>query len=242
MHYPKLKFKIDYKKDVKTFFAFNNETGFDDGRNLKWAILRKYPQFNKYKKGNKLNISEKIVFDFVRSVYLKNRKVIRENISLYQKNWLKIEKDYFLLVDDIFDGCPWPKGKYIVYPTIWGMHPRFLEDKTFQVPYKYKNERYVSVIIAHEMLHFMFYDHIYKKFPKFKNNRYNFDIWHLSEIFNDIIQNSPSWLKIFKKKTMAYPEHKKYLPKMRKLWREIQNVDKWLIEAYEYLQKKRNKI
>ena len=58
MH-PKLKFKIDYKRDIETFFAFNNEADFDDGRNLKWAILRKYPQFKKYKKNNKLDISKK---------------------------------------------------------------------------------------------------------------------------------------------------------------------------------------
>ena len=202
--YPKLKFKIDYKRDIKTFFAFNNEADFDDGRNLEWAILRKYPKFKKYKNGNKLDILKKTVSDFVKSVYLKNKKTISKNINLYQENWLKIEKDYFLLVDGLFNGHIWPKGKYIAYPTIWGMYPRFLEDKTFQIPYKYKNRKYVSVIIAHEMLHFIFYDYFNRKYPKYKLKKYSFFVWNISEIFSSVIQNSPRWLKIFRIKSAMF--------------------------------------
>jgi hypothetical protein len=223
MH-PKVKFKIDYKKDIQTFFAFNNEADFDDGRNLDWAIFRKYPELKKYKKDNKLDISKKTVSDFVKSVYLKNHFIINKNIALYRENWLKIEKDYFLLVDELFNGWNWPKGKYIVYPTIWGMYPRFLEDKTFQIPYKYKKRRYINVIIAHEMLHFIFYDYFYKKYPKYKSNKYNFFIWNISEIFNCIVQDSPKWLKNFKVKTMPYPEHIKIINQLKKRFYKQNNI------------------
>jgi len=222
--YPKLKFKIDYKRDIQTFFAFVNEADFDDGRNLKWAILRKYPQFKKYKKGNKLDISKKAVSDFVKSVYLKNKKTINKNINFYQKNWLKIEKDFYFLIDELFHQQPWPKGKYIVYPTIWGMYPRFLEDKTFQIPYKHKKKNYVNVIIAHEMLHFIFYDYFFKKYPKYKSNKYIFFVWNISEIFNNIIQNSPKWLKVFRIKSMPYPEHKKIIKKLEKIYYKKKNI------------------
>ena len=158
-----------------------------------------------------------MVSDFVGSVYLRNKKTINKNINLYQKNWSKIEEKYFLLVDDLFSGYVWPKGKYIAYPTIWGMYPRFLEDKTFQIPYKYKKEDYVNVIIAHEMLHFIFYDYFYKKYPKYKSNKYNFFAWNISEIFNSIVQNSSMWLKVFKTKTMSYPEHKNIINKLQKV-------------------------
>jgi hypothetical protein len=236
--YPKLKFKINYKRDIETFFAFVNEASFDNARNLNWAILKKYPYFKKYKQGKTLKVSKDVVEKFVESIYSKNYSIIKQNFLIYQKNWARTEKDFYFFVNKLFRQYPWPKGKYITYPTIWGMYPRFLEDKTFQIPYKYKNKKYVSVIIAHEMLHFIFYDYIYKKIPKFKSRKYNFDLWHLSEIFNSIIQNSPGWLKIFnQQKTMIYPEHKKHLPQLRKLWQKTQNINKWLIEGYEYLKK-----
>ena len=157
-----------------------------------------------------------MVSDFVGSVYLRNKKTINKNINLYQKNWSKIEEKYFLLVDDLFSGYVWPKGKYIAYPTIWGMYPRFLEDKIFQIPYKYKKKNYVNVIIAHEMLHFIFYDFLFKEYPKYKLNKYSFFVWNISEIFNSVVQNSSKWLKIFKIKTISYPEHKNIINKLQK--------------------------
>jgi len=214
MH-PKLKFKISYEKDVQTFFAFNSNAHYDNGRTLEWAFFRKFPFLKKYRKGNILNISNKEITYFVKSFYHKREKLIHKNISLYQKKWKSIENNFYNLTDNIFDDKFWPSGKYIVYPTIWGMFPRFLEDKTFQVPYRYRNKKYVNVIIAHEMLHFVFYNYFYKKYPEYKKDRYNFFVWHISEIFNVIIQNSSKWLKVFKVKTLSYPEHQKIINILR---------------------------
>ena len=222
--YPKLKFKINYKRDIETFFAFNNEANFDSGRNLKWAILKKYPQFKKYKQGNTLNINEDIVKKFVESIYLKNYCLIKKNLSIYQKNWVNIKRNFYLLVDELFYQRSWPKGKYIALPTIWGMYPKFLEDKVFQIPYKHKNKKYVSIIIAHEMLHFIFYDYFDKKYSKYKSNKYIFFVWNISEIFNNVIQNSPGWLKIFRIKSIPYPEHKKIIKKLQKIYYKKENI------------------
>ncbi|MBI5401275.1 hypothetical protein HZB05_00385 [Candidatus Wolfebacteria bacterium] len=222
--HPKVKFKIDYKKDVKTFFAFNNEADFDDGRNLEWAIFSKYPEFKKYKRGNKLDVSQKQISKFVNSIYQKNKKIIDSNFYLYKKNWLKLEKKYFYLVDDLFDNYKWPEGKYVTYPTIWGMYPRFLEDKTFQIPFKDKKKKDINVIIAHEMLHFMFYDYFYKKYPKYKSNNYNFFVWNISEIFNSVVQNSSGWLKIFKIKPKSYPEHENIVKILEKIVYKNNNI------------------
>lgn len=238
MH-PKVKFKIDYKKDIQTFFAFNNEADFDDGRNLEWAIFSKYPEFKKYKKGNKLDISKKQISEFIDSIYQKNKKIINKNFNLYKKNWDKMEKDFFHLVDNLFNDYKWPRGKYIAYSTIWGMYPRFLEDKTFQIPFKDKKKEDINVIIAHEMLHFMFYDYVYKKFPKYKSNKYNFFVWNISEIFNIIVQNSFEWLKIFKVKSIPYPEHKNIIKKLEKIFYknnniEVENLIKIIIRNFNY--------
>ncbi len=69
--------------------------------------------------------------------------------------------------------------------------------------------------MAHEMLHFMFYDYFYKRFPKYLDQeRYSFFNWHVSEIFNSIVQNSKAWAGFFGAKSMTYPEHKRIVSKM----------------------------
>ncbi len=164
-------------------------------------------------------IKKEIVEKFVGEFYRKNKAIIEKNIDLYEINWNKKEKTFYKLVKKIFTEIPWPKGKYIAYSTMWGMYPRFLEDKTFQVPYKHKNPKYVNVIIAHEMLHFIFYDYFYKKYPGYRSKKYNLFVWHISEIFNVIVQNSNKWMKVFKLKTMPYPEHKKVIKKLKEKYK-----------------------
>ena len=137
--------------------------------------------------------------------------MMEKHLSVYQSNWENKEKSFLNLVNEIFCDNFWPEGKYVVYLTIWGIFPRFLEDSTFQVPYKYKNQKYINVIIAHEMLHFVFHNYFYQKYPQYKQNEHNFFVWHISEIFNVIVQNSSKWLKIFEVKTMDYPEHREII-------------------------------
>lgn len=242
MRYPKLKFKIDYKKDIKTFFNFVNEAHFDGGRNLEWAVFKKYSYFRQYKKGDKLKIDEAVAEKFIKSIYLESQPVMTKSMPIYKEKWLLVEEDFYCLVGGLFRGHRWPNGKYIVYPTIWGMFPRFLEDKTFQVPFKYKNKKYIPVIIAHEMLHFMFYDYFYKKYPKYKSDKHNFFVWHVSEIFNTLVQSLPDWLRVFKIKSMSYPEHDKIVNKLSKKFCEQINwsTDDLIKEIIEAV--KKNKL
>jgi len=212
---PKVKFKIDPKKDLATAKSFISESGFDDGRNLEWVFFKKYPELRGAVKGIQ-NTDYASLGRYITGKYKKNQKVVVRNFKNYEADWRKIEKNYFALVGDLFPETAWPNGKYVAYATIWGMFPRFLKDKTFQIPIKYRSRRYVSVIIAHEMLHFMFYDHIKRNYPQYKDSEHSFLVWHISEIFNSLIQDSPSWLAVFKKKTMPYPEHEKIITTLRK--------------------------
>ena len=228
---PKVKFKIDPKKDLVTAKSFINESIFDDGRNLEWVFFKKYPELRGMVKDAK-DTDYKFLNRFIAKKYKENREVAVNNFKNYEMDWQKIEKKYFVLVGDLFPGVVWPKGKYIAYATIWGMFPRFLEDKTFQIPIKYRSRRYVSVIIAHEMLHFMFYEHIKRNYPQYKDPEHSFLVWHISEIFNSLIQDSPTWLKVFKKKTMPYPEHEKVIMALRK-----QHPDPAMLKAGDLIQK-----
>jgi len=225
--YPKLKFKTSPQKDINTLFAFINDAKHNQGRSLKWAVLDKYPVLRKYGSKKNFEITKKEASKFIRKIYRKDEKIIKHNLDLYKKNWAEKEKQFYQLVEELFGKKPWPKGKYIAYPTIWGMFPRFLEDKTFQLPHKYRNKKYVNVITAHEMLHFMFYSHFLKHRLCYKKSKYDSFVWNISEIFNIIVQNSPKWLKVFKLKSKPYPEHLKIARKLSLRYRkENINVEK----------------
>lgn len=213
---PKIKFKISYKKDINTLLAFEKEARYNNGRILSWAI-RRYPKLNpKDKKG---------IEKFVRNFYKEKKGIMGENLNRYRENWAKKEKDFYYLTEKLFPSKFWPEGRYVAYLTIWGVFPRFLKDKTFQIPYKYKDRKDVNIIIAHEMLHFIFYNYFFKKFPKYKNKE--LFVWHISEVFNNIIQNSPKWVKTFELGSMGYPEHKYIVKKLVKEYyrKKDQKVD-----------------
>ncbi|MFA6446870.1 MAG: hypothetical protein WCW31_01275 [Patescibacteria group bacterium] len=208
MH-PILNFKIDPSKDLEVLHGFLRDAKYAGGRNLDWAVFNKHPAM-KDLIGEKFEIkSEASVEKYILDYFEKNKVEIKTNINNYAKEWSKKDKDYFDLVTSIFSDRPWPKGQYLAYATIWGMFPRSLEDKTFQIPAIYDNKLYVNVIIAHEMLHFMFYDYFYQKYPDYNNKDANFLVWNVSEIFNSVVQNSEPWLRVFNLKTMTYPEHEK---------------------------------
>lgn len=223
--YPRVKFKISIKKDLETFYGFANDRDFDDVFGMDWAILKPYPYFKKYRTGDTLTISKQEVKNFINKKYNNKKTLIERNILIYEKQWRKSENEFFKLVDKLFPYHLWPKGKYVAYVTIWGMYPRFLADKTFQIPYKYFKSKYVNVIIAHEMLHFIFYDYFYKKFKIYNDKKYDLLAWHVSEIFNVIVQNSKEWFRVFGFKSFVYPEHRKIVKELSKTYHKKNNFN-----------------
>ncbi len=209
MTHPNVIFRKSSKKDLKSIQTFTKESVYDNGRNLDWAAFTKYPGLKKYfvnEKGYKIN-NLQALRNFIDTAYRTKQTKMDRALEGHEKRWTKIAPTFFSLVDSLFHGRKWPRGKYIAFGTIWGVYPRFLEDKTFQIPFWHRNPRYVSVVIAHELLHFMFYDYFYERYPKLKPSKNNFFVWQISEIFNTIIQNSHMWVSHFKLKSMGYPEH-----------------------------------
>lgn len=163
--------------------------------------------------------------------YLKRKKVE------FNKEWKEVEDEFLDVTGKIFKGYPFPRGKYVGYLSIIDCNPRFLEDKTFQIYYLHRyGVRYVT---AHELLHFIFYDYAEKKYPElFKElDTEGGSFWDLAEIFNSIILHTPSFIKIHGiKEKVVYPEHLKYLPELDKIWREYQDIDKFIVKAYRLLE------
>jgi len=215
MENPHIRFIASAKRDRETAKAFFKEAKFDSGRNLEWSVFKKYPELKKYYRNEDNHFNRQKIYHFVNGAYHKSRRTMANDLKQNKLIWKKKEIGFYRLVSDLFENKTWPSGKYIAYGTIWGMYPRFLDTKTFQIPYRHKRANYIPVIIAHEMLHFMFYDYFYKRFPKYLNQeKYSFFNWHVSEIFNSIVQNSKGWTRFFGAKSMAYPEHKKIISKI----------------------------
>jgi len=230
MIYPNVTFHKSVKKDIATLRAFIKDAPYDNGRNLDWSIFKKYPELKtEFDKNSHYKIrNEKRVSNFINEKYQNKQDMMDQAMKQYANRWEKMAPKYFSLVDELFSGRKWPKGKYIAYGTIWGMYPRFLEDKTFQVPFKHRKPRYVMVVVAHELLHFMFYDYFYARYPKYRRPKHNYFVWHVSEIFNTIVQNSPQWLHCFKLKSLGYPEHKKIIMDIS---RTLYRLSSWDLNA-----------
>lgn len=200
MLHPRVKFKASRVRDAKTAKAFIDDAKNFGDRMLEWAFYARYPEL----KGKLYD--HKIMTNFLKAHYV-NQEVLDRQLRCHERQWRKLERKYFALVDELLAGHSWPQGKYVAYGTIWGMYPRFLENKTFQIPYKHKNSRYVPVIIAHEMLHFIFYDYFFVHFPMYRAKKYTEVVWRTSEVFNTVIQNSPAWMRVFRVESLGYPEH-----------------------------------
>ena len=108
--------------------------------------------------------------------------------------------------------------------------PRFLDSGKFQI-FLYDKRDMQIFTIFHEMLHFIFYDFAKKTFPeKFKNaDTDKGEFWDLSEVFNTVIQDTGDFIKLHGKiKELGYPDHKHLIIKGKKLWKENQDLSKWI--------------
>jgi hypothetical protein len=215
MAQPKVTFEISQAAELRTLIAFAKDAKYDHGQSLTWGIFRRHPELKKLIAGP-AHLPLPKIKKYIRGDYVKNEAEFRKDAAIVEKQWRKKEKVFFKMVKQEFGDARWPKGKYIAYFTIWSMFPRFLDDRTFQVPFRHKRKEYINVIISHEMLHFMFYEHFYEWHPEYRNPKYNYFIWNISEIFNVLIENSSRWVRVFKRKTMSYPEHDAMIRTLRK--------------------------
>lgn len=240
MNLPVLNFLIDLQKDIEVFKGFLKSADFFDNEiYLEKGFFEPYPKLKEIIKDEEGDeFPKKEVFNFVKKIYKKERKV-GERVDKIKKGWLKREDYFYKKTAKIFRGHGWPEGKYFAYATVWSIYPRYLKTKEFTFPYSTNNNDALRVIM-HEMLHFIFYDYAIKKHPeRFKNldtNRGFF--WDLSEIFNAVILYTPTFIELHGKKELSSdsidPEHEKHLEYFKNLWEKNQDIDEWLIQGYKY--------
>ncbi len=179
---------------------------------------------------------DKITGAYIKYMYGTHRAEMEKGVRTAGADWAKVEKQYFRLVDRLFKNHPWPEGKYIGFSTVWHSYPRNVSDKTFYFPYRHSSPKYANNVIAHELLHFMFFDYTREKYGlkegsllpgKPKNY-----LWTISEAFNNVIEEWAPYKKIFKHGARTHQGVEEIFAKMNKQWKKKQDVawllDKWL--------------
>lgn len=222
----RVKFKInkDLGKRKLLNFIYRDEKA---GINFKELIFKAHPTLKGIEKLEKEEAKRKVNM-YIDDLYLKNKDGIKKTVAQMQKDWREIEDEFFEITNHVFKNLPWPKGEYIAYFSISPPCPRYLYNKTFSVVYT-KDGRWKK-IVAHEMLHFMFYEYIRKKYmPNLKNTiekemniqlekTFIFPLWDISEIFNAIVMNEGGFQKLLPYPSEPYPKHKEAYKKLQKIW------------------------
>lgn len=218
----KITFKIDKELDKMICGRF---LGFKlDGVNFGEGITYFHPKLKKVENIASQRERKNTISKYVDEFYNENKKEIETALQVMQNNWKKVEKDFFKEVKNIFGKHDWPKGEYIAYLSIFNCNPTFLKDKNFQLFYLLPKE--FNRMIAHEMLHFIFYsyfeDNIRDKSKKKKS-------WLISEVFNAVVLNTKEFRNIVKPgKELGYPEHKEIISKMKKEWKLDKRIFNWI--------------
>lgn len=231
MKHPKLSLKIDVEADIQ------NALGFLTYEKDTWSLESFFwgdPLFILSENFSK-NERKKIVSEYVKHYYIHHKKEIHAGLKAVQSDWKKVEKRYFELVNQIFKGHAWPEGNYAGIVSIFSMYPRWLEAKTFFFPYEHQKPLYANRVIAHEMLHFMFFDYISERYglkehSKVKGKKSDY-VWKVSEIFNVVIENWKPYVDVIDVQGKPYPGHEKMYAKMGKQWAKNQDVD-WLMDQW----------
>lgn len=229
--HPKIRFALNPKLDTKLAWEFYVDPlrggyHFWNKQAVAWhPILESLPRQAKPKR---------FLEDFIVDYY--HCHAPKPRLKQLEKLWQKRQKDFFKFTDKTFPSHPWPKGKYIGYLSIFGFGPRFLKNKTFQVPYR-QPDKEILFTITHELLHFMFYDYCQKKYPQVfkKLDPETGRFWDLAEIFNVVMHKSKDLQKIHGRvKKAGYPAHQITIKKAQAAWHG--SLDQWLEEfAFNFL-------
>ena len=226
--YPRVKFIIDRKQDLAALYWGDDYIKHCFPNNMRFVNEKNFS------KKERLKLAE----SFAKNRYKKELSSIKSDLKITEQKWRKHEKTFFRLVDKIFKNYPWPKGNYRGYASVFYRFPRFISQKKFAFPTQYNNPKYADVdlrVIAHEMLHFIAYDYLQKKYhlkPSESRDKDNF-FWQFTENLNVLIENSKMWQPMSKKfVSRPYDSAKKLYLKMEKIWRKSHDLDNLIVKTF----------
>ncbi|MEK7619750.1 MAG: hypothetical protein AAB413_00730 [Patescibacteria group bacterium] len=216
MHRPKLVFKISKTIDVDVGLAFRTvKAGGIDFRRC--GILAPHPDLRTRR------LTRTVIIAYTKRFYREHGEELEKARGDFERTWRRTSKTFFLLAKKLFgSGFP-PPGTYTCSPSMWNCNTRDIPHKVFQI--FYRNEHPVEMMI-HEMLHFAFYEYVYRRYPHLKHTKNTYRLWELSEAFNTVILNSPEWRKRFgTRRQPSYPALRDLAQTMRRRWIRSRSLD-----------------
>lgn len=219
-YYPKIKFALNLKEEKAHFLERDRSLrrflpvgmGF---------VCRK--EFVKNK--------NKILSAYLDEYYREMNGYLTEGINTTRIKWQKVENIFFKEVDRLFHNWPWPRGNYRGYVSIARSYPRYINKKIFAFPMASKVPEFSYrdlKVIAHEMLHFMEYDYLQKKFKLKPSESFSKDntFWQFTENLNVLLESTDTWTAFTNGYlSKPYPDCKKLYVKMKKIWDKNKDID-----------------
>jgi hypothetical protein len=216
---PKIDFSVDKDNEIEIFMDFWKKYDISIHEDLDYLKDEKDEEKVKQE-----------VEKFVTDKYA-DEKGINEDLETAQKNWQEKESLFYEKSKKYFGEHPWPKGNYNGMGSIWNIYPRYIEQKGFTFPLdKEKNSK---LVIAHEMLHFLEYDYLEKKYglkPSEASDKDN-TFWQFTENLNALIEQTNEWDDFTDgvKKERVKSECREMYKEMKNIWTG-KNVDEMVNE------------
>lgn len=206
-----------------TLMFFRNPDKLGDF-SKKIRVMKQFPQLERF---DELNVQNQELFirQEIEKLHANLHAELVDALMKARSSWKKLEKDYFDLVAKVFHNFLWPKGDYKCYMSVIDINAIIKKEKSFQLFYGMVSKNITNAVIAHEMLHFIFYSYM-EKYSDIEKVR----LWEMAEIFNKFIQNSKKF------KDFNYPEDKVLDEKQEAVLKDIRtNLDSETADIHDFV-------
>lgn len=231
--YPEVSFIIDIEKEKQTAKNF-----FDNKEDV-WLREHYFSGEAEYllKFGSTDDERYQELERYISKTYKTQAVELTNSLAWARVKWREVEEAYFAVIDTLFHNRPWPEGNYRAEISIFSMYPRWVDEKLFFIPFEENPSRHTLAVIAHEMLHFMFFDYILERYGLKESTRLSGKdeqyIWNVSEVFNVVIDHFAPYMNAIPGSgiSLPYPGQEDMYATMSQQWQEKQDVD-WLLDFW----------
>ncbi len=142
--------------------------------------------------------------------------------------WRTKEEEFVRLASRLFSVESFPKSAYSCYPTIWPLIAR--DPLLLRIAFPATgNAQTACYVIAHELLHELFFRHVHKLLPDLDLN--GEVVFILSEVFNVFVLESTEWQQVFPYDVQPYSDHKKIYTLLKPVWDQKVSIEAFILEA-----------
>ena len=241
---PKVVFKkmtLEENIDHIKWMYFNNEGEFS----IKNATLEYFPDLKKIDCNMPKEKIYTIIEELVKECYDCSLSKIEKDEKKYNEIWEKYNNHYFTELAQYLN-IEWPKDRKIIVANVGliPIFPRYLDTFSFALSFS-MNEADVVEVVAHETLHFLWFEKWKQLYPTCKRKEYDspFLPWKYSEMVTDPILNSKNINRILNIKEKAYNsfyelidnKNNNVMDMLKNIYESNDKIEEKIIKGYDYI-------